>query len=136
MTRFIKLPPSERCRLEADKCENSAKIAEVVFDPTSSEWYYLTMRHEKTAPNHINKVFNTLLELSDILSAEKLRFCMSDLTGMRDAYYREDFRCIQRQLLYHQRYRLWDERISRREAKKRRMCVIAAPAFDLTLSMT
>eukprot|EP00957_Ditylum_brightwellii_P036122 2736432-Ditylum_brightwellii.AAC.1 len=35
MTRFIKLPPSERRRLEADRHENGAKIAEVGFDPTT-----------------------------------------------------------------------------------------------------
>jgi mRNA guanylyltransferase len=43
MTRFINLPNSERRRLEADREETKAKIVEVGFEPTTGEWYYLTM---------------------------------------------------------------------------------------------
>ena len=43
MTRFIHLPNSERRRLEADRDDTKARIAEVGFEPTTGEWYYLTM---------------------------------------------------------------------------------------------
>ena len=43
MTRFIHLPNSERRRLEADREETKANIVEVGFEPTTGEWYYLTM---------------------------------------------------------------------------------------------
>jgi len=109
MTRFIKLPPSERRRLEADRHENGAKIAEVGFDPTTGEWYYLTMRPEKIAPNHISTVLGTLLELAESLSTEELRFRMSVPAGKKDSY-RKDIRGMQRQLLEHQRRRLRDGR--------------------------
>ena len=104
MTRFIKLPPSERRRLEADRHENRAKIAEVGFDPTTGEWYYLTMRPDKIASNHISTVLGTLLELAESLSTEELRYRMSVPPGSRDTY-RKDIGSMQRQLLTHQRAR-------------------------------
>jgi len=102
MTRFIKLPPSERRRLEADRNENSAKIVEVGFEPTTGEWYYLTTRPDKVASNHISTVIGTLLELAESLSTEELRYRMSVPPGSRDTY-RKDMRGMQKQLLEHQR---------------------------------
>ena len=37
MSRFVGLPTSERLRLEADRNETGAKIAEVGFDPETGE---------------------------------------------------------------------------------------------------
>eukprot|EP00567_Pseudictyota_dubia_P008579 CAMPEP_0197443842 /NCGR_PEP_ID=MMETSP1175-20131217/9481_1 /TAXON_ID=1003142 /ORGANISM="Triceratium dubium, Strain CCMP147" /LENGTH=775 /DNA_ID=CAMNT_0042974533 /DNA_START=336 /DNA_END=2663 /DNA_ORIENTATION=+ len=102
MTRFIKLPPSERRRLEADRNENGAKIVEVGFEPTTGEWYYLTTRPDKVASNHISTVIGTLLELAESLSTEELRYRMSVPPGSRDTY-RKDMRGMQKQLLEHQR---------------------------------
>ncbi len=102
MTRFIRLPSSERRRLEADRAENGAKIAEVGFEPTTGEWYYLTMRPDKIAPNHISTVLGTLLELAESLSTEELRYRMSVPPSGRDTY-RKDMRNMQKQLLDHQR---------------------------------
>lgn len=53
MTRYVRLPATERHRLEADRAESGSKIAEVGFDPETGEWYYRTMRPDKVAPNHI-----------------------------------------------------------------------------------
>ena len=72
MTHFICLPSSERRKLEADCDETGAKIAEVGFEPTTGEWYYLTIQPDKTAPNHISTVIGTLLELAESLSTEEL----------------------------------------------------------------
>jgi len=102
MTRFIHLPQSERRRLEADRHETKAKIAEVGLDPTTGEWYYLTMRPDKIAPNHISTVLGSLLELAESLSTEELRYRMSVPKGTRDTY-RKDIRKMQKQLLEHQR---------------------------------
>ncbi|KAL9179876.1 hypothetical protein ACHAXT_007846 [Thalassiosira profunda] len=102
MTRYMRLPPSERRRLEADRDENGSKIAEVGFDPTTGEWYYRTMRPDKTIPNHISTVLGTLLELAESLSTEELRYRMSVPSGTRDTY-AKDVRNMQRQLLEHQR---------------------------------
>ena len=102
MTRFIRLPNSERRRLEADRAENGAKIAEVGFEPSTGEWYYLTMRPDKIAPNHISTVLGTLLELAESLSTEELRYRMSVPPSGRDTY-RKDMRNMQKQLLDHQR---------------------------------
>lgn len=102
MTRFIHLPQSERRRLEADRFETKAKIAEVGLDPTTGEWYYLTMRPDKIAPNHISTVLGSLLELAESLSTEELRYRMSVPKGTRDTY-RKDIRKMQKQLLVHQR---------------------------------
>mmetsp|Transcript_5796 Transcript_5796/g.12106 ORF Transcript_5796/g.12106 Transcript_5796/m.12106 type:complete len:782 (-) Transcript_5796:387-2732(-) len=102
MTRFIKLPPSERHRLEADRAENGAKIVEVGFEPTTGEWYYLTTRPDKVASNHISTVIGTLLELAESLSTEELRYRMSVPPGSRDTY-RKDMGGMQKQLLEHQR---------------------------------
>lgn len=102
MTRFIKLPPSELRRLEADRNENGAKIVEVGFEPTTGEWYYLTTRPDKIASNHISTVIGTLLELAESLSTEELRYRMSVPPGSRDTY-RKDMRGMQKQLLEHQR---------------------------------
>jgi hypothetical protein len=102
MTRFIRLPNSERRRLEADRAENNATIAEVGFEPTTGEWYYLTMRPDKITPNHISTVIGTLLELAESLSTEELRYRMSVPPSGRDTY-RKDIRNMQKQLLDHQR---------------------------------
>mmetsp|Transcript_11314 Transcript_11314/g.20787 ORF Transcript_11314/g.20787 Transcript_11314/m.20787 type:complete len:789 (-) Transcript_11314:61-2427(-) len=102
MTRYLRLPSSERHRLEADKAETGSKIAEVGFDPTTGEWYYLTMRPDKIAPNHISTVLGTLLELAESLSTEELRYRMSVPSGTRDTY-TKDVRNMQKQLLEHQR---------------------------------
>jgi len=102
MTRFIRLPSSERRRLEADRAETGAKIAEVGFEPTTGEWYYLTMRPDKIAPNHISTVLGTLLELAESLSTEELRYRMSVPPSGRDTF-RKDMRNMQKQLLDHQR---------------------------------
>ena len=104
MTRFIKLPPSERRRLEADRAENNSKIAEVGFDPTTGEWYYLTMRPDKVASNHISTVIGTLLELAESLSTEELRYRMSVPPSQRDTY-RKESRGMLNQLLGFQRQR-------------------------------
>ena len=102
MTRYLRLPSSERHRLEADRHETGSKIAEVGFDPTTGEWYYRTMRPDKVAPNHISTVLGTLLELAESLSTEELRYRMSVPSGTRDSY-TKDVRNMQRQLLEHQR---------------------------------
>ena len=102
MTRFVKLPTSELRRLEADRDETGSRIAEVGFDPTTGEWYYLTMRPDKIAPNHISTVLGTLLELAESLTTEELRYRMSVPVGARDTY-RKDVRGMQKQLLEHQR---------------------------------
>ncbi|KAL3774878.1 hypothetical protein HJC23_009229 [Cyclotella cryptica] len=102
MTRYLRLPSSERHRLEADRNENGSKIAEVGFDPTTGEWYYRTMRPDKVAPNHISTVLGTLLELAESLSTEELRYRMSIPSGTRDTY-AKDVRNMQKQLLEHQR---------------------------------
>jgi mRNA guanylyltransferase len=102
MTRFVKLPSSERRRLEADRHENHAKIAEVGFDPTTGEWYYLTMRPDKIAANHISTVLGTLLELAESLSTEELRYRMSVPPSSRDTYHK-DVKGMLKQILEHQR---------------------------------
>mmetsp|Transcript_23056 Transcript_23056/g.48714 ORF Transcript_23056/g.48714 Transcript_23056/m.48714 type:complete len:807 (-) Transcript_23056:119-2539(-) len=104
MTRYLRLPDSERHRLEADRYETGSKIAEVGFDPTTGEWYYRTMRPDKVAPNHISTVLGTLLELAESLSTEELRYRMSVPSGARDTYTKE-YRNMQKQLLEHQRRR-------------------------------
>jgi mRNA guanylyltransferase len=98
MSRYVKLPASERFRLEADKHESGARIAEVGFDPLSGEWYYLTMRPDKIAPNHISTVLGTLLELSESLTTEELEYRMSIPQGQRDTY-RKEFKGMMKQLL-------------------------------------
>mmetsp|Transcript_1485 Transcript_1485/g.1834 ORF Transcript_1485/g.1834 Transcript_1485/m.1834 type:complete len:774 (+) Transcript_1485:118-2439(+) len=102
MTRFIRLPNSERRRLEADRADSGAKIAEVGFEPTTGEWYYLTMRPDKIAPNHISTVLGTLLELAESLSTEELRYRMSVRANERDSY-RKEIKKMQKQLLDFQR---------------------------------
>jgi len=85
MTRDVKLPKSERMRLEADKFEaGDGRIVEVGFYPDMGEWYYLTMRGDKEAPNHISTVNGSLLELAEDLTVEELRYCMSVPAGTRD----------------------------------------------------
>jgi hypothetical protein len=105
MTRYVKLPKSERYRLEADRVESGARIAEVGFDPEVGEWYYLTMRPDKVAPNHISTVLGTLLELSESLNTEELQYRMSVPPGSRDTY-RKDVRGMLKQLLEHQKRKL------------------------------
>jgi len=101
MTRFVHLPTSEKLRLEADKFETGAKIAEIGFDPETGEWYYMTMRPDKIASNHISTVMGTLLELAECLGTDELRYRMN-VRGGRDTY-RKDVRGMQKQLLEHQR---------------------------------
>ena len=102
MTRFVRLPTSERLRLEADRHETGAKIAEIGFDPETGEWYYLTMRPDKIASNHISTVLGTLLELAESLDVNELRYRMSVKSGARDTF-RKDVRRMWKQLLDHQR---------------------------------
>lgn len=102
MSRFIHLPKSELRRLEADRNETNANIAEVGLEPSTGEWYYLTMRPDKIAPNHISTVIGTLLELAECLGTEELRYRMSVPSNARDTY-RKDIRKMQKQLLDHQR---------------------------------
>jgi mRNA guanylyltransferase len=103
MSKYIHLPASERRRLEADRAETGSRIAEVGFDPTTGEWYYLTMRTDKGGnPNHISTVLGTLLELAESLTTEELRYRMSVPPGQRDTY-RKDTRKMQKQLLAYQR---------------------------------
>jgi hypothetical protein len=114
MTRQVKLPNSERMRLEADRFASglgpSARtIAEVGLDPETGEWYYLTLRPDKIAPNHISTVLGTLMELAEALSTEELRFRLSLPPGTRDTY-RKDVRGMMQQLLEHQRRRLTQQR--------------------------
>jgi len=104
MSRYVRLPSTERHRLEADRAESGSKIAEVGFDPETGEWYYRTMRPDKVAPNHISTVLGTLLELAENLSTEELRYRMSVPSGTRDTYTKE-VRNMQKQLLEHQRRR-------------------------------
>jgi len=101
MTRFIQLPGSERQRLEADRNETKANIAEVGLDPSTGEWYYSTMRPDKNAPNHISTVLGSLMELAENLGTEELRYRMNVQPGTRDTY-RKDMRKMQKQLLQHQ----------------------------------
>jgi len=101
MTRFVKLPRCERLRLEADRAETKAKIAEVGFDPDTGEWYYQTMRPDKLTSNHISTVIGTLLELAESLGTNELRYRMG-VRGGRDTY-RKDVRSMQKQLLDFQR---------------------------------
>jgi len=107
MTRHIRLPPAERMRLEADRSESGAKIAEVGFDPETGEWYYLTMRPDKVASNHISTVLGTILELAEGMGTVELRYRMSVMEGVRDTY-RKEVRTMQMQLLEHQRKRKKD----------------------------
>jgi hypothetical protein len=109
MSRYILLPKSERYRLEADKHESGARIAEVGFDPETGEWYYMTMRPDKIAPNHISTVLGTLLELSESLTTEELQYRMSVPSGNRDTY-RKDLRGMLKQLLEHQTKTLHQQR--------------------------
>jgi len=104
MTRYLRLPNSERLRLEADRDETGSNICEVGFDPGTGEWYYRTMRPDKVAPNHISTVLGTLLELAESLSTEELRYRMSVPPGTRDTYTKE-VRTMEKQLLDHQRRR-------------------------------
>ncbi len=102
MSRYVLLPKSERYRLEADKFESNARIAEVGFDPETGEWYYLTMRPDKIAPNHISTVLGTLLELSESLTTEELQYRMNVPPGHRDTY-RKDLRKMLKQMLAFQK---------------------------------
>ena len=102
MSRFIHLPKSELRRLEADRAETGAKIAEVGMEPSTGEWYYLTMRPDKIVPNHISTVLGTLLELAESLGTEELRYRMSVPSNGKDTF-RKDIRKMQKQLLDHQR---------------------------------
>jgi hypothetical protein len=102
MSRYVNLPNSERLRLEADKAASGSRIAEVGFDPETGEWYYLTMRPDKIAPNHISTVLGTLLELSESLNTEELQYRMSVPPGQRDTY-RKDLKGMLKQLLEHQK---------------------------------
>lgn len=98
MTRHIHLPQSELLRMHADRVESNCKICEVGFHPETGEWYYLTMRPEKIAPNHISTVLGTILELAESLTTDELRFRMSVPSGMRDTY-QKDVRKMLKQLL-------------------------------------
>ena len=75
---------------------------QVGFDPDTGEWYYLTMRPDKTASNHISTVLGTLLELAESLGTNELRYRMNVTGAMRDTYRKEVRKC-QSQILKFQR---------------------------------
>lgn len=106
MTRYIHLPSTMRMRLEADRLETKAKIAEVGFDPETGEWYYVCMRPDKIASNHISTVLGTLLELAESLSTNELRYRMnvkcSEGGIVRDMY-RKEIKGMEKQMLDFQR---------------------------------
>jgi hypothetical protein len=114
MSRYIVLPKSEQYHLESDKHESGARIAKVGFDPETGEWYYMTMRSNKIAPNHISTVLGTLLELSESLTAEELQYCMSVPSGSRDTY-RKDLRGMLKQVLEHQTKQLHQNKQQRKK---------------------
>lgn len=96
MKRYVKLPKGDFYRLRADQAEAESKqngsathIAEVGLDPASGEWYYLTMRPDKTDPNHISTVLGTFLELGEGLTAAELQYKLSLRSGERDNWARE-----------------------------------------------
>lgn len=109
MTRHVLLPKSERMKLEADRFASGGRISEVGFDPETGEWYYLTMRSDKIAPNHIGTVLGTMLELGECLTTDELRYRLSVHPGQRDNY-RKDKRGMLKQLLDHQRKQLASSR--------------------------
>jgi mRNA capping enzyme, catalytic domain/mRNA capping enzyme, beta chain len=76
MKRHIHLPRSELYRMNADRFEIRKNIAEVGKDPASGEWYYLTMRPDKTDANHISTVLGTTLELAEALDWKELQYTM------------------------------------------------------------
>jgi hypothetical protein len=84
MSRYIKLPPQELVRLEADRTVTNCKIAEVGFNPIG-EWYYKCMRTDKDRSNHISTVMGTLLELAEGISATEIRIRMMP-GGVGDSY--------------------------------------------------
>lgn len=79
--RFIHLPKSELYRLNADRLEMKKNIAEVGMDPQSGEWYYLTMRPDKTDANHISTVMGTTYELAEGLDWKELQYTMQLRSG-------------------------------------------------------
>ena len=113
MSRYILLPKCERARLEADRHEASGggRICEVGFDAETGEWYYLTLRGDKIAPNHISTVLGSLLELAESLTSDELRYRMSVPAGQRDMF-RKDLRGMLHQLLQFQRQRLQQQQKS------------------------
>ena len=112
MTRYVQLPDSERMKLEADRFASGGgpkAIAEVGLDADTGEWYYLTLRPDKIAPNHISTVLGTLMELAERLDTEELRFRLSLPPGSRDTF-RKDVRGMMKQLLDHQQRKLGQQR--------------------------
>ena len=112
MTRYVQLPDSERMKLEADRFAAGGgpkTIAEVGLDADTGEWYYLTLRPDKIAPNHISTVLGTLMELVERLDTEELRFRLSLPPGSRDTF-RKDVRGMMKQLLEHQQRKLGQNR--------------------------
>jgi len=105
MTRYVLLPITERLRLEADMAASGGRIAEIGFNSEMGEWYYLTMRSDKTTPNHISTVLGTLLELSENLSSDELRYRMRVPPGTRDTF-DKDHRNMLGQMLKHQKKQL------------------------------
>jgi len=79
--RFIHLPKCELYRLNADRLEIKKNIAEVGMDPRSGEWYYLTMRPDKTDANHISTVMGTTYELAEGLDWKELQYTMQLRSG-------------------------------------------------------
>lgn len=67
----------------------------------TGEWYYLTMRPDKTGPNHISTVLGTLIELGEGLGTTELR-CRMSIGAKRDTY-RTDMNRMMKQLLDHMR---------------------------------
>jgi mRNA guanylyltransferase len=109
LTRFVKLPLSERLRMEADRHVARlegyhARIAEVGLDPETGEWYYVMFRNDKDKPNHIKTVLGSSMELAEHVTTEELRYRMSIPEGARDVFPR-DLRFMMTQLLQHQRKR-------------------------------
>lgn len=102
MTRHVRLPLSERLRLNADRAAGGGNIAEVGFEPSTGDWYYLCLRPDKVAPNHISTVMGTMLELAEALTTDELRYRMSVPNHKPDTF-RKDVKRMMGQLLAHHR---------------------------------
>ena len=105
MTRHIRLPESECLKLEADRLESGLHIAEVGLNPETGEWYFSTMRPDKSTPNHISTVLGTFLELAESLATEELCYRMCIPEGARDTY-RLDLKKAQMDMVHRQRNNL------------------------------
>ena len=75
----VSLDEFETARLLADvkahiRSGATESIAEIGLDPTSGQWFYHTLRRDKTVANHIHTVFSTLTGLAENVTAEELQY--------------------------------------------------------------